>query len=126
MHEPPKPPPDPRQPWLTWDEREDFEDYLSGNVEGLTRLRDAIDAALEHGQAPLGPTRAFFSVNGVLRVDGDPREAYVPTKRTVGALMWVLFCAALGMLAIVGGTALLVVLFTLLVRYLKYLLAGQA
>jgi len=81
-------------PWLAFDEREEYEDCISGNRQGLEALRDAVSAALEKKESNLD--FHFSHVRGILLVEGDPRDT-VKTKNTwkdgVAALFSLLLAA---------------------------------
>jgi hypothetical protein len=93
--------------WLAFDEREEYEDCISGNRQGLEALRDAVNAALERKDAHLD--FHFSHVRGVLLVEGDPRES-AKTKNTwkdgVAALCSLLLAATV---VILGFAAVLYV-----------------
>jgi hypothetical protein len=90
-------------PWLAFDDREEYEDCISGNRPGLEALRDAVNAALEKKVAKLD--FHFSHLRGVVLVEGDPRET-AKTKATwkdwLAGLFSLLLTATIVILA-VGG-----------------------
>ena len=116
MSGPTKLPTDPGQPWLAWDERADTEDCICGNAAGLRALRTAIDEALEKGQARIEVP--FSAFPGVMRIDGDPRESFKPSKLTVSSCLVGLLSFVIVSTIVCGGVAL----YIALTRYLAHLL----
>jgi hypothetical protein len=62
----------PGNPWLGVDRREEYEEFIAGNRAGLEALRDAIEAALNDGQAQIDIP--FSDYPGVVVVESDPLE----------------------------------------------------
>ncbi|RRJ98974.1 hypothetical protein Ga0100231_000860 [Opitutaceae bacterium TAV4] len=100
-------------PWLCNDNREEYEDCIAGNKEGLNALRNAIDEALEKGESRM--SLHFSSFAGVVRVEGDPRETEPIQKNTfwgwVGAILYAVCGFAL--IGLVLGGGILFVLYLL-------------
>jgi hypothetical protein len=93
----------PNNPWLAFDERDDYENYLSGNRAGLELLRTAIDGALEKGQTSL--EGQWLQIAGVVLVENDPREVYQRKPKTPLEHLYTLGC--LVMLVLVVATLFL-------------------
>ncbi len=75
----PVPDSDNPNPWLAFDEREEYEDCISGNRKGLEALREAIDKALIDKQARIDIH--FSHIQGIVLIEGDQRET-ARTKNT--------------------------------------------
>ncbi len=104
----PKPDYQSPNPWLAFDERDEYEDCIAGNRKGLEALRSAIDQALEEKQSSID--FHFSHVRGVVLVEGDPRDTAKIRKNTwrdwlaaTGSLL-LLILFVLGSIFVVGIT----------------------
>jgi hypothetical protein len=87
------PKPNDNQPWLAYNEKEEYEQCITGNEQGLRILRDAIDQALKGVAARIDINLSDFS--GVVKIEGDQRE-----KAVFKNSRWELFKASLAALAV--------------------------
>ncbi len=71
--------PKPKNPWIAHSEREEYEDCITGNAEGLTLLRDAIDRALVSKKEEI--TIPYSDIRGVFVIERDHRDV-APRKLT--------------------------------------------
>lgn len=69
----------PKSPWIAHSEREEYEDCITGNAEGLTLLRDAIDRALVSKKAEI--TIPYSDIRGIIVIERDHRDS-APHKQT--------------------------------------------
>jgi hypothetical protein len=87
------PKPKDSQPWLAYNETEEYEQCITGNEQGLRILRDAIDQALSGVTAKIDINLSDFS--GVVKIEGDQRGKVVFKNSP-----WTLFKASLAALAV--------------------------
>ena len=110
---------DKNQPWIDYNEKEEFEECITGNEEGLKVLRHAIDEALE---GKFGKVNAHFTaIQGVVKISNDPRETVVivPPKpfETIKAIL----IALVGVIFIGVLLATWFGLSAFIFKYLKHL-----
>ena len=104
-------------PWLAFDEREEYEDCISGNRQGLEALRDAVCAALEKKESSLD--FHYSHVRGIVLVEGDPRET-AKTKNTWKDYIAALFSLLLAVAVIVLSFAAILYVY----KFVKKLILG--
>jgi hypothetical protein len=104
-------------PWLAFDERDEYEDCISGNRQGLEALRDAVSAALEKKASNLD--FHYSQVRGVVLVEGDPRET-AKTKNTWKDAVAALFSLLLAATVVILGFAAVLFVF----KFVKKLILG--
>ena len=93
-------PPMPKNPWIAHSEREEYEDCITGNAEGLTLLRDAIDRALTSKKEEINIP--YSEIRGVFVIERDHRDV-APTKQTWSDKLKALFSMLLVVLVLVLG-----------------------
>jgi len=107
----------PGNPWLAFDEREEYEDCISGNRQGLEALRDAVSAALDKKQSNLD--FHYSHVRGVVLVEDDPRET-AKTKNTWKDGVAALFSLLLAAIVVILGFGAVLYVF----KFVKKLVLG--
>lgn len=104
-------------PWLAFDEREGYEDCISGNRKGLEALREAIDRALVDKQA--GIDFHFSHIRGIVLIEGDQRE----TARTKNTWKdWI--AAAFSLFLIVAFVVVGFIAIGVIFKYIKKAIAA--
>jgi hypothetical protein len=92
---------EPDKPWIAHgSEWAEHEDYLIGNREGLSRLRDAIDDAIKTGVGVTKIEDVHIEFVGVKVVEKDPRIVNDATKHNEisGFVLVVIVIGILGLL----------------------------
>jgi hypothetical protein len=92
---------EPDKPWIAHgSEWAEHEDYLIGNREGLSHLRDAIDDAIKTGIAKIEIEEGHIEFVGVKVVEKDPRTVNDVTKHNEisGFILVIIVIGILGLL----------------------------
>jgi hypothetical protein len=90
---------EPDRPWVAHgSEWAEHEDYLIGNREGLSRLRDAIDDAIKTGITKI--EEGYIDFMGIKVVEKDPRTVNDATKHNEisGFILVIIVIGILGLL----------------------------